>query len=244
MNGLELAVRHSYAPNKLRYCGAADYSAPIESYVKTQNAALESALQSNYQTLTAAYHYLRVIADANRLQPFDLRVAEAYWIGNELLENVKTDDIRRLFLGRFAQSDYWDDALAAEFAQHIPSGIAAHHSFHVLYTHFMAAGLENTLSNLDSCRIAPARVVEIGSRELVVEHAPLEMRKRQVMIGKPVQRTVSQPFDDVLSAGDWISVHWSTHCMRLSAAQKQAVERFTQQNIAAINAAAISSSDA
>ncbi|MDO8625090.1 MAG: DUF6390 family protein, partial [Candidatus Diapherotrites archaeon] len=119
MNGLELASRHSYAPNKLRYCGAADYSRQIENYVKTRDAQLEPALKSNYQTLTAAYHYLKLIADANRLQPFDARVAEAYWIGNHLLEQVKTENVKSLFLGRFAQTDYWGTELATEFADHL-----------------------------------------------------------------------------------------------------------------------------
>ncbi|MDO8624596.1 MAG: DUF6390 family protein, partial [Candidatus Diapherotrites archaeon] len=236
--------RHSYAPNKLRYCGAADYSQKIESYVKTRDAQLESALRADYATLTAAYHYLKLIADANRLDVFDERVAEAYWIGNDLLEQVKTEDVKNLFLGRFAQSDYWGTELANEFAARIPSAAVAHHSFHVFYTHFMSAGLANTLTNLDNCRIAGAKVIEIQKNNLLVEYDSLEIENQKMALGKTIQKMISKPFDDALAAGDWISMHWNTYCMKISEQQRKNLEYYTALNMRAVNALPLSSSDA
>ena len=97
MNGLLQCSRYAFGPNRLHYCGP-DASQEILAYIdnKEQDPGLEKLL-SAFQTL---YPYLEMISRANNIaDPFDERVVEAYWIGNDLLANTgKKHDLLSLSL--------------------------------------------------------------------------------------------------------------------------------------------------
>ena len=86
MDGILRCSRYAFGPNRLHYCGP-DANQEILGYIDTdtKDPGLEKLL-SGFQTM---YPYLKMIADANNIRDaFDDRVVEAYWIGNELLENA------------------------------------------------------------------------------------------------------------------------------------------------------------
>jgi len=91
--GALLAARYAFMPNKLRYCGG-DSNTELFEYASRQES--DFGLQAMLKEFETMFPYLQLIAEANRISdPFNYKVVEAYWIGNELLENVSMQNFYR-----------------------------------------------------------------------------------------------------------------------------------------------------
>lgn len=174
---------------------------------------------------SGAYPYLRLIADANHIaDPFDLRVVEAYWIGNPLLDNVSRRPLHESLAERFrarmpARSFEWLGAV-------VGMGATPHHNFHV-FSVYPRAGLMNDaaadirLETMDNCRISWGRVLTIGADTVVVARPAIELSGGKLVVGPPRQKTVTWQLDGrglsgPLTPGDVVSIHWSWACEVLS----------------------------
>ena len=86
LKGLALCSRYSYPPNSLSLCGP-DKKKDLNwysIYQQTDKGTLE--ILSQFSTL---YPYLTLIAQENKIKdPFNQKVVEAYWIGNNLLHKI------------------------------------------------------------------------------------------------------------------------------------------------------------
>jgi len=164
-----------------------------------------------------AWPYLKLIAAANGIaDPLDGRVVEAYWVGNSLLENARV----------------------AESAA-IPTGAVPHHCFHVFcvypWSGMLSKGCtEPSLQVLDSCRISWGRVITV--EPVVVLRRSLTWDGRALALGSPVSCQVGAGFVTGLRPGDWVSLHWSRVCDRLSAPQLRALRRYTIRHLRLANA--------
>ena len=95
IDGLARCSRYSFGPNRLHYCGP-DKTREIYDYIK--EGAGDAGLGLILKEFKTLYPYLRLIAEANNIRNhFDDRVVEAYWIGNELLENVEKRNSTAIF---------------------------------------------------------------------------------------------------------------------------------------------------
>ena len=71
-------------PNRLGYCGGDDNRALYDYVVAS---AVDGGLTELLGRFSGAMPYLRLIARSiGSRDPFDPRVVEAYWIGNDLLQ--------------------------------------------------------------------------------------------------------------------------------------------------------------
>src|SRR3989344_7978965 len=96
MDGILRCSRYSFGPNRLHYCGP-DVNAELQAEIEAANPNPHLvAILREFKTL---FPYLKLIASANNIvDPFDARVVEAYWLGNELLENVGRDRLRQFLV--------------------------------------------------------------------------------------------------------------------------------------------------
>src|SRR5215469_8097386 len=93
-------IRYAFMPNRLRYCGGDDNRTLFEYGIE---GASDAGLQPLLRKFSGALPYLQLIARTNGLSdPFDARVVEAYWIGNELLEGVEARQLYASLQERFA----------------------------------------------------------------------------------------------------------------------------------------------
>jgi hypothetical protein len=80
-------IRYAFMPNRLQYCGGDDNATLLEHAVTGE--AYGGVLPA-LRKFTGAMPYLSLIARENEIaDPFDVRVVEAYWLGNELLDRVE-----------------------------------------------------------------------------------------------------------------------------------------------------------
>jgi hypothetical protein len=241
MDGPQLFLRYAFMPNRLGYCGGEDHQALLDYGVKGRT---DPGLVELEQQFEGAYPYLQLIARANGIDdPLDIRVVEAYWLGNELLEQVDMGALFRSmeerFRGRMGPKDWtWLSTKA-------PAGARPHHSFHVLDV-FPRAGLmrsgaaEHVLETIESCRIRWARVVGVDGANLQVEAVPLVLRDGKLELGPPrietaVRTVAGRSFVDDVARGDWVSVHWGWACGLLTPRQRADLERYTRLHVALCN---------
>lgn len=230
-------VRYAFMPNRLQYCGG-DGSQTILDYAVAD--VREPPLDRMLRKFIGALPYLQLIARRNEIaDPFDERVVEAYWIGNDLLERVEArelyDHLRERY--RTELSARVMDRVAAK----APAGARPHHSFHVFDVWRQTErGRNEVLATIDSCRISWGRVSAVEPGELVVERAPIELREGQLVLGTPRSERVTRMLEGsgfVASAtvGDVVSIHWSWACEVLDPRQVAALERYTAQHLRLAN---------
>ncbi len=225
-------VRYAFMPNRLRYCGGDDNRTLFEYGVEN---VVDGGLTPLLRRFTGALPYLQLIARANAIpDPFDDRVVEAYWIGNELLAGVEVRQLYDALNERFGtqlQGRTRDWVLAKA-----PAGARPHHNFHVFDVHSRVGELANTLETMDQCRVSWGRVVRVDGPELVVERSPLALVEGKLTLGparpeRAVRQIEGRGFADAATPGDWVSLHWGWVCEVLTPRQHANLARYTRDHV-------------
>ncbi len=240
-DGPLLFARYAFKPNALGFCGGDDDRALFEY---TTSATVDPGLLQLERQFEGAYPYLQLIAHANGLDdPFDRRVVEAYWVGNQLLDRVDMgllyNSLHQRFAGRTTTKTWsW-------LASKVPAGARPHHSFHVFEVYpragLMKSGaLEHVFETMEQCRIRWGHVREVMGPELLVDVQPLLYEGGKLSLGPEQPETVrrwvdGKGFVDDVGPGDWVSIHWGWACDELTAQQKATLERYTRWHIGLAN---------
>ena len=155
-------AKYAFAPNKLRYCGP-DGNRDIFHYCVAQES--DKGLIELLKGFEGAFPYLQLIAKANKIKdPFDEKVVEAYWIGNDLLNNVKTNDFYEQLKNRFSKKI--DQKMMNWLLPKPAEGAKPHHSFHVLdvytKTGLIRMGVKlPIMETINNCLILPGKVTHV-----------------------------------------------------------------------------------
>jgi hypothetical protein len=235
-----LFTRYAYPPNALGYCGPDDSRALLDY---GSAGVVDRGLVQIAQAFAGAWPYLELIAGAAGIDdPLDRRVVEAYWVGNGLLDRVDMQLLGNSLMERFRRIS---GAGWGYLAEAIPVGAVPHHSFHVFGVYPWVGLLgsdrgETPLHVLESCRIRWGRVVAAAGDELVVRSRPLTWDGRRLGLGAPRAETVTRSVGGVgfltdVGPGDWVSMHWSWACDRLSPGQLRALRAFTARQLTITN---------
>jgi len=233
MEGVQLAARFSIATNRLKYCGPADAEPALFRTIvegKDLDASRKALLR-----FEALEPYLSAIAAKHGRDPMDHDVVEAYWIGNELLDDLTRDDFRSILdtLTRRGLPRTMADA----FAAHLPERPWAHHMFHVSYVGVgnVTGHVKTTLPNMEACRPAWARVLRVSKGQLEVEKLPLAYDGGRLRLGAAVRETVT--YDPRVlprvRKGDHVALHWNWPAVVLTDGQLQNLKEYTERSLAA-----------
>jgi hypothetical protein len=238
-SGLQLFARYAYPPNERGYCGPGDHLALLE--YRTEGI-IDGGLAELAKSFTGPWPYLKVMADRTGAGgPFSEKVVEAYWVGNELLDKVGTVDFGNAMEARFKPKVgmRWPG-----MAEAFPGGIP-HHSFHVFVTYPWVGLLTQSdrgepLEILDQCRIRWGQVVTVEGETAVVNSRPLTWDGKRLELGQPRPETVTLAigglgFTEPLQPGEWVSMHWSWICDRLTSTQLRDLKRFSARQLRMTN---------
>jgi Family of unknown function (DUF6390) len=236
LNGSLRFIRYAFMPNRLRYCGGDDNRTLFEYGIENTT---DGGLSPLLRRFTGALPYLQLIARANGIaDPFDPRVVEAYWIGNQLLDRVEVRQLYDHLLDRFGKQ--LQGRTRELVLGKAPTGARPHHSFHVLDVHSRVGELEHSLQTLDGCRVSWGRVVAVDGAELLVERQPLVLEQGKLGLGEAqrtrmVRQVDGRGFADAAEVGDWVSLHWGWVCEVLTPHQQVNVARYTRHHLALAN---------
>jgi hypothetical protein len=232
LSGLLRFARYAFMPNRLGYCGGDDNRALYDYAVAS---TVDRGLAQLLGRFSGAMPYLRLIARTTGVgDPFDPRVVEAYWIGNELLLQVEARQLYDHLAERFAKqlSGHARELVLGK----APAGARPHHSFHVFDVYTRTGDAAHVLATMDNCRVSWGQVVRIEGASMLVERQPLELQAGNLGLGAARQERVARQMDgrgfaDGAAVGDWVSLHWGWVCERITDLEQRQLERFTRHHL-------------
>jgi len=238
--GILKCARYAFMPNRLSFCGP-DKNRNLFSYCQNQEA--DPGLDLILKEFQVLYPYLKFIAKSNQIKdPFDERVVEAYWLGNELLENVTKAGLYNHLLDKQQLKKKLNKKLLKKVTEKIPLGAKPNHSFHVLSVWKRTGNLDvfHTLSSMDLCRVSWGKIKEVEPPFLEVAYQPLVLENDRLKLGSLTCQKILQEINDSSfikkpQIGDWVSFHWGFACEILDESQVKRLKKYTEESISLVN---------
>ncbi|MFC1711736.1 DUF6390 family protein [Patescibacteria group bacterium] len=237
--GLKLAAIYSYPPSRLGFCGKKTKNTAqlISDYLTGKNKQQEK-IKKVLTAFEAAYPYLKLIAKANNLSPFNKKVVEAFWLGNSLLLQVKVSDLKAMVLKEFTKQGLLSKKEALTRIAKIRPNSKPHHSFHVFVLGPVTGRIKFNLKLYDLCRISWAKIIRIygrdyqvygGTKKIVVKYQPIISKNNKFTLGKEVEKQVywNKRFIKTLKPGDLVALHWDIICQKIDKGKINSLQKFT-----------------
>ena len=242
-------ARYAYPPNELGYCGTGDGRELLE-YASAASAP-DSAVRPGGSTVVArsargfdgAWPYLDYLAAAAGADSaLDVRVVEAYWIGNELLDAVDPTSFigaaRTAFAGQLGAD--WRALAPGMLARPVPN-----HCFHVFTVYpwvgvLRRTGAHQALEVLERCRIRWGRVKSLEEDMVTVLSRPLTWDGAAIGLGEPRPErarlaAAGRSLTPVVRPGDLVALHWDWVCDTLSDRQYEQLRQVTRRQLQLTN---------
>ncbi|MFA6048820.1 MAG: DUF6390 family protein [Candidatus Micrarchaeia archaeon] len=236
-DGLGLACRFSLEPNKLGYCGATDSWSVFLEYLQNRGSA--AGVRKKFESFYALMPYLRLIARENGISdPLDERVVEAYWLGNKLLDSVSEKAIAEMIRTKLCGKGLLPKSFAEKLAGNVPKGALAHHSFQVLYVHFITGRLPWTLQNANRCLPKWGKIISTkGSKAVVGTFKVAQKRGKYVML--PAREVVESSVCGWQTAeckkGALVATHWGLAVKTLNSRECARLQKYTRRTLTALS---------
>lgn len=239
-DGIISCARYAFMPNKLSYCGP-DKNRDLFEYSSTGFS--DGGLIEILEDFKTMFPYLHFIALANKIpDPFDKRVVEAYWLGNNLLKNVSAQKFYNHLIDDYRVKSRTGLKGWRSIENKLIKGAKPTHNFHV-FNVFMRTGnlpVKHTLETMDACRISWGKIIGVEPDYLLVETEPLISFNNILSIGPAITKKVLRQIGGKtvlanLKIGDLISIHWNWACEKITLRQKNNLEFWTKYNLELFN---------
>ena len=234
-SGMARCSCYAFGPNKLGYCGP-DKNKEILAYIKNKSADI--GLKSLLEQFNTLRPYLSLIAKANSIKNiFDERVVEAYWIGNELLDNVEKRKLYNHLVDDHNIKKRIDLKSFRVLEEKMTLDPVPHHSFHVFNIWRRTGHLDenHTLQSMDYCRISWGKIKEIKDGLLIVETQPIILSEGKLLLGPSIKKDIRPEWGTKYKVGDIISMHWGVPCEIISDTQAFYLKKYTEKCISIFN---------
>jgi len=232
--GIKLACQYSYRPFSLRLCGPESQEAVkfMINYLLGEIKS-EAKVKKILKKFAGAFAYYQLIAQANKIKdPFNKKVVEAYWKGNQLLEKIKPADLKTLIFSKFSGPGLMTREKALQKIKSLPKQVKPQHSFHVLYLGSVTGRVNLRGKLIDICRISWGQVKKVKKDKFEVVYQPLIL-KRKPHLGRVIRKEIDyEPnFAGKIKKGDWVSFHWNLVCEKLNEQDIKNLKKYTELNL-------------
>ncbi|MEM4257475.1 MAG: DUF6390 family protein [Candidatus Diapherotrites archaeon] len=224
IEGLKILCKYSSIPNSLGYCGKENSYVLFNSFLKKPTKEKGKKIKKIIKTFVGLSPYLRIISDSNGLTEFDEEVAQAYWLGNKLLDNIDKEELKKMILEDFTKPGMLPYYIAEQKANNLKSKVFPNHSFHVLYINFVTKKVKPILSNLNNCLIKPA----IYKDKNFFITTKLSLVKDKLDLKKTIKKFETQKkcFSEKI-----FSTHWNTLVDEITKEEQKNLEKYTNKNL-------------
>jgi len=226
LKALQLESRFSLPPNSLGYCGQNTAAARFKKCIIDKKC---NEVEEEISKFIVLYPYLKTISKITKLPVFSYEVIEAYWIGNDLLKQAKSEDYD-LLLKNFKKQGvpYF---FIKELKRKQPKVFIPSHLFQVLHVGVGKASgaVPFNLESINNCMVRWGKVEEINNSKVTINLHSLKISHDVILneVKNPTRSfakaqddnrelTVSKekiPFDpkivEGLKIGDTVAAHWN-----------------------------------
>ncbi|MDO8529384.1 MAG: DUF6390 family protein [bacterium] len=224
--GAKLAISYGYVPCKLGLCGPEDKKKKkiIDQFLNG-NSKLKKEIEKILKEFKGAYPYYKLIACSNGISdPLNLKVVEAYWIGNSLLKKVTVAEFSKMMEKEFLPLG----KMPREKIDKLPKKAIPYHSFHVLFIGSVTGRFKESKKGLDLCRVSWGKIQKIGEDDIAVLRQPLNFGKK-ISLGKPELKEINwnKKILPKIKIGEWVSIHWGTAIEKLDTNKLKNIKKYT-----------------
>lgn len=240
MDGVLRCSRYAFGPNRLHFCGP-DANREIWDYL---NAGFtDFGLQKLLKGFEALYPYLTYIAREHHIaDPFDPKVVEAYWLGNELLRTTDKRTLHTHYTDTFRLKDTLPPKKYRLLEERIGLGILPNHNFHVLNVpkRMGHQEVEAAIDFKDSCRVSWGTVTEVSGPTITLLYEPLVLHGEMLSLGAPIEKKVTRRLEadydiEMLMPGHIVTMHWDVPCEVVSEKEVKKLRAYTLEAIRIAN---------
>ncbi|MBU1970543.1 hypothetical protein KJ605_02095 [Patescibacteria group bacterium] len=234
LKALQLACRFSLPPNSLGYCGRDSAAGKFKTCV-TDGVCKD--VEKELEKFIVLNPYLITLSAVLKKPKFSYGVVEAYWLGNENLDQIQLGDYQ-LLLDNFLKQGVpsW---LIEDLRARPPKTFIPHHLFQVLHVGVGRASgsVPFTLSTINDCMVRWGRVEKINDHhELLVDLVSLDKQAGSYLLTN--QRVAAKSvsgFLPGLRVGQMIAVHWQQAVKILTLKEINQLAFWTQAVIDSVN---------
>jgi len=240
LSGLKLASLYGIYPHELGFCGPQKKSTKgaLFDFVSGKKVSSKK-IRKILENFSGAYPYYRLIAKSNKIgDPFDEKVIKAYWTGNNLLEKVRTEDLRRMIARDFSKPGLLSKKAALKKSEEIPEGSKPHHGFHVLVIGSVTGRINLKGKLLNMCRVSWGKVIKkskIKNQEsrVLIKYQPLIKKNKKLKLGKPIEKEILWDKNLIpnIKIGDWVSFHWNNLVQILNKKEVNNLNKYTNSTL-------------
>lgn len=235
MNSLKKAISYSLRPHELGYCGPCDKDVSqkkLKDYMMGADVP-EAEVRKLLDEFKGAVSYYKLIAEKNKIADYyDEKVIEAYWLGNELLDKIKVEDIVAMARREFVGPKLLTKEKMEEKINRFPQAGVAHHTFHIFFIGAVTGRVKLTGDTRDKCRPAWGRVLETDEKQNKVKV------KTKNFFPKETETEMEINWDKIfvpeLSVGDLVSFHWGRVSEKITEKEMENLKKYTMINYQAL----------
>jgi len=231
------AARYALYPNMLGQCGPKGSDKErLYQYLTTTTKVDDHQARKLLEQFPAASTYMKLIAASNDIPDWlDPRVVEAYWIGSNLLDRVRVQDLK-IVVSSFG-GEIMPEEAAVALAIRIPYDAVPHHSFHV-FIGSSADGKTGSVGNPEEfCRIGWGEVKLVSGRKVKILARSLVGRGGQygLELSRELPREIARDPAILprLHPGEFITFHWGRAVETITLEQARRLEHYTEATLAA-----------
>lgn len=241
MDGITRCSRYAFGPNRLHYCGP-DANKEMKGLIEN-NPTHDGGLSHLLKQFKTLFPYLKHIAVANGIRdPFDSRVVEAYWLGNDLLATIEKRELHTFLVDEMRLKDKINNKEFRKIEEKIGRGALPHHSFHVLniWSQEGHTDLLESVARMGECQISSGIVVGVHGPKITVSTEPLVYQGGKLALGLPIERVITRSLEseydiERIKIGEIVSIHWGVPCEVITKEQAETLRSYTLKNIAFAN---------
>lgn len=154
--------------------------------------------------------------------PYDPKIQEAYWIGNDVLGGINRTKAQEVLLEFYKKSGLPQDYMN-ELERALEKPVILHHNFQVAKIAVLdSGGLGNNLDPVNNCMIRSAEIlavlddkVKVNAEKLLKKQNDYTIEKKDEIVNYE-QRMVGN-----LKIGDQVALHWGGVAMKLNKDKEQ-----------------------
>ncbi len=221
---LELCSRLAYKPNALGYCGLETAQKRLYSCMVHGKC---SGVKKEIKEFIVLYPYLKTIADAVGKNPFSYDVVEAYWFGNDFLNEIRPEHYTLLMKNLREQGVSAE--LIRETERRVPKQFIPVHLFNILHIGVgkISMSVPFNLHSINNCMVRWGNVTDIMNDRAVVNLWSLHSSRK--LIRKNCQVLYSKDIVGKIKKGDCVIVHWGGISKKITRLEEEKISLWTKR---------------